>query len=84
MHFVVMDAEVRLFHSYLPGLFAHPAVAYLAFFAATLALATPLSWLTYKFIEQPFIRLGSSIIHRLNAVPEKAPKAAPILTPSDS
>jgi peptidoglycan/LPS O-acetylase OafA/YrhL len=84
MHFVVMDAEVRLFHSYLPGLFSHPAVAYLAFFAATLALATPLSWLTYKFIEQPFIRLGSALVHRLNAAPAKAPKTAPILTPSDS
>lgn len=84
MHFVVMDAEVRLFHLRLPGLFNHPALAYLAFFTATLALATPLSWLTYKFIEQPFIRLGSWMVRRLNETPTAATKTAPLLTPSDS
>jgi peptidoglycan/LPS O-acetylase OafA/YrhL len=84
MHFVVMDGEVRFFHKFWPGLFAHPALAYFAFFAATLALATPLSWITYRCVEQPFIKLGSKIVKRLNAAAEKTPKTAAVLTPSDS
>lgn len=84
MHFVVMDVEIRLFHTYWPGVFLHPALAYFAIFAATLALATPLSWLTYTFIEQPFIKLGSAIVRRLNTVAPATPKTAGVLTPSDS
>jgi peptidoglycan/LPS O-acetylase OafA/YrhL len=84
MHFVVMDAEVRWCHRLLPGLFTHPALAYLALFALTLVLATPVAWTTYRFVEQPFIRLGSGIVRRLNAAPEKTPKAAAVLTPTDS
>jgi peptidoglycan/LPS O-acetylase OafA/YrhL len=84
MHFVVMDVEMSLFHAWLPGVFAHPALAYFAIFAATLGLATPVSWLTYTFIEQPFIKLGAAIVRRLNAPAPSAPKTAALLTPSDS
>jgi peptidoglycan/LPS O-acetylase OafA/YrhL len=84
MHFVIMDAEIRFFQTFLPHLYSRPAVAFVLLFAATLALATPVSWMTYTFIEQPFIRLGSTIVRRLNAVSEKTPKATVVLTPSDS
>jgi peptidoglycan/LPS O-acetylase OafA/YrhL len=84
MHFVVMEGEMRFLKSFLPGVFLHPALAYLALFAGTLASATPVSWVTYTCVEQPFIRLGSAIVRRLNSAPETAPKAAAVLTTSDS
>lgn len=70
VHFVVMAAEIHVIRAYLPGLFAEPPLAYFLLFAVTLALATPVSWATYRFIEQPFIRLGTSIVRRLDSAME--------------
>jgi len=85
MHFVVMECEIRFYKAHFAGIYNHPALAYVVLFATTLALAVPLSWTTYTLIEQPFIRLGSNLIRRLNAaVSEKLPKAGVALNPSDS
>jgi peptidoglycan/LPS O-acetylase OafA/YrhL len=84
MHFVIMEEELRLVHAYFPYIFSTPALAYVALFGMTLALATPVAWTTYKLVEQPFIRLGSSLVRRLNAIPEKVPKTAAVLAPTDS
>jgi peptidoglycan/LPS O-acetylase OafA/YrhL len=83
VHFAIMDAEIRLLHAHFDGMFSRPALAYLVLMMVTLALTIPVSWLTYTFIEQPFIRLGSKIVRRLNAL-YAAPKVAPVLAPSDS
>jgi peptidoglycan/LPS O-acetylase OafA/YrhL len=84
LHFVIMDAEIRLFHAFLPGVYSRPALAYVALAAATLVITIPLAWLTYTCVEQPFIKLGSNIVRRLNSAPELAPKTAGALTSSDS
>jgi peptidoglycan/LPS O-acetylase OafA/YrhL len=84
MHFVLMAGILQVFHDHFQFIFSHPLLAYFLLFAATLAVATPVSWITYTLIEQPFIRLGSSLVRRLNSVPEKATKATAALTPTDS
>jgi peptidoglycan/LPS O-acetylase OafA/YrhL len=75
LHFVVMDAEVRGFHAFIPGIYARPALAYVGLAAATLVITVPLAWLTYTIIEQPFIRMGAAIVRRLNSAPAVTPKS---------
>jgi peptidoglycan/LPS O-acetylase OafA/YrhL len=84
IHFVLMAGIIQVFQAHLQVIFEKPSLAYVLLFAATLAVATPVSWLTYKFIEQPFIRLGSSLVRRLNAIPTKPAKTAGALAPTDS
>lgn len=83
MHFVIMAGEITLFQKYCPGLFSRPALAYAVLFAAALLGAVPVSWFTYKFVEQPFIRLGSSLVKKLNLAQGKVIKANGLLTPAD-
>jgi peptidoglycan/LPS O-acetylase OafA/YrhL len=67
LHFVIIAVVVDVLHSWLPGIFSHPLVAYVTLFIATLLLAVPASYLTYKVIEQPFIHLGRVLILRLGS-----------------
>ncbi|HEX9048349.1 MAG TPA: acyltransferase [Verrucomicrobiae bacterium] len=81
MHFVLMEAGVSWAKATVPALFSHPALAYVSLFIVTVLAVTPVAWLTYRFIEQPFIRLGSSLVRRLNAVQVKAAKTPAIFAP---
>jgi peptidoglycan/LPS O-acetylase OafA/YrhL len=74
MHFLILQLAIQAFQAYLPVAFSKPLLAYVLLFAATLAFVTPLSWMTYKLIEQPFIRLGSSLVRRLNSASESGLK----------
>jgi peptidoglycan/LPS O-acetylase OafA/YrhL len=74
MHFVIMLGVVPKFNFLSKLYFSDSMQAYVLLFAATLALTIPVSWMTYKIIEQPFIRLGSSYVRRLNAVLAKEMK----------
>jgi len=82
MHFVVMAAEVMLAKAYFQAVYAKPVLAFFLFFAATLLFATPIAWFTYRFVEQPFIRLGASIVGRIDSFAEKPAKTPAILTPT--
>lgn len=79
MHFVIMVGVIHVCQTYLPNACARPGLAYLLYFAAILAIATPVSWLTYTFVEQPFIRLGARLAKARNQSPQNvtAMPAAP-------
>lgn len=73
LHFVFMELELRFFKTHFAGPFSNPLLAYFILFVVTLVIVTPVSWLTWKFIEQPFIQLGASLARRLNASAPKTP-----------
>jgi peptidoglycan/LPS O-acetylase OafA/YrhL len=61
--------------------FTNPSVSFLVCILLTLAILVPMSALTYRFIEQPGIRLGKRLVRRLSAerpaaeTPEKPEKS---------
>jgi peptidoglycan/LPS O-acetylase OafA/YrhL len=71
MHFVIMLGVIPRFNFFSKLYFSNSLEAYALLFAATLALTILVSWITYTIVEQPFIRLGSFLTHRLNAALEK-------------
>jgi len=83
MHFVIMAGEINMLQKHCPDLFSRPAMAYVALFFAALLGAVPVSWITYKCVEQPFIRLGSTLVKKLNSTQEKTIKTGALLTPAD-
>jgi peptidoglycan/LPS O-acetylase OafA/YrhL len=80
MHFLLMVGIIHVFQSSFPADFSKPWLAYILLFIATLVVSIPVSWVTYKTIEQPFIRLGASLIRRLNANLERKAGNSSIIT----
>ena len=78
LHFVFMDLEIKFIRAHFSNVFESPLLAYFILFGVTLFIVTPVSWLTWKFIEQPFIQLGVSLAQRLNTAVQKtsAPSAS--------
>jgi peptidoglycan/LPS O-acetylase OafA/YrhL len=66
-HLAIMLGVIPHFKLFSKLYFSDSIKAYVLLFAATLALTIPVSWVTYKIVEQPFIRLGSTLVRRLNA-----------------
>lgn len=73
LHFAVLELGVALssktFPNGLPGL-----VLFLLLYIVTLGMTAPIAFLTFKYIESPFIALGASWIRRREtATPEALP-----------
>ena len=56
----LLSSQFPKFYRHLP-----PTIAFVGCFALTLAVLTPLSYATYKFVEEPGIRWGSRVIRNL-------------------
>jgi len=70
MHFVILQGVLPHFDYFSKQFFSHSLKAYGLLFAATLALTVLVASATYNLIEQPFIRLGSSLARRFNTASE--------------
>ncbi len=74
IHLLVLIPAVALFAN--TGLRALPL--FLAATALTIAIAYPAAWMGYRFVEQPGIALGKSLLRRRRPAPRK-----PVLAPVD-
>jgi len=63
----LMIPLLRWYYAHLPSL----TLAFLACFFSVLAVVLPISWLTYRFIEEPGIRLGKRVATWLRARDER-------------
>jgi peptidoglycan/LPS O-acetylase OafA/YrhL len=70
MHFGIMLALMPQFSFFSRLFFSHSLKAYVVLFGATVVLTVLVSLITYNVIEQPFIRLGAYLAHRLNSASE--------------
>jgi peptidoglycan/LPS O-acetylase OafA/YrhL len=84
LHFVFMDWEIKFLRAHFPNIFDNALVAYFVLFAITLVIVTTVSWLTWKFIEQPFIQLGARLARRLNDSVQKTSAPATGLKPAQN
>ncbi len=74
LHFVVLHLALNSLDTFLPEPWQNSLPAFLLLFAVTLAGTSALAWLTYRWVEQPCVRLG----HRLAAARrENARPASP-------
>ena len=67
LHFCILWLSRYLLNTYFPNLLhSSNMLSFVMLFLTTLLLTSPIAWLTFKFIEQPLIKLGSSIIRKVN------------------
>lgn len=82
LHFMFLELELKFIQTHYPKVFSSPLFAYSVLMIVTLAIVTAVSWLTWKFIEQPFIQLGAGYARRLNAPAHKMPVAQTGMNPA--
>jgi peptidoglycan/LPS O-acetylase OafA/YrhL len=80
-HFAILAFVTELVHRFLPSIASRPLASYATLFVITLLFAVPISYLTFRFIEQPFIALGRKLIVKLDSRMKAANLPAPVPAP---
>jgi peptidoglycan/LPS O-acetylase OafA/YrhL len=62
LHFALLALAVEISRRCFPDWSTHSTRQFLFLLAATLALTIPAAWLTYKWVESPFIALGARLV----------------------
>jgi peptidoglycan/LPS O-acetylase OafA/YrhL len=70
LHFALLALVVEISQRYFPDWSAHNTRQFLFLLAATLALTIPAAWLTFKWVESPFISLGARLVRYSESRPQ--------------
>ena len=65
LHFVVLQLALNSLNTFLPEPWQQSLPAFLILCTATLAGSSALAWLTFRWVEQPFVDLGHRLARRL-------------------
>jgi peptidoglycan/LPS O-acetylase OafA/YrhL len=71
LHFSILLLALKCSQYFAPKLAAHHTAQFLFLFIVTVILAIPAAWLTYQFIEAPFISLGSRLVKYSESKPPR-------------
>ncbi len=63
LHFTVLLVTMNLSKILFPELAKHDTMQFLFLFITTVAFTIPVAWLTYRFVESPFISLGLKLVN---------------------